>query len=479
MSMFPAARRRVALSLAAGLMAPGIVLAGTAFNAAPPPNMLQKKYYTYENQAGGLKCSPKGKLKELVGEPNRCYLDLDDCKAGRDAVGGTLDGSYEDLFADLVTLNPAKDKLDFQAACPGGDGPQFLEGLGIQGLGYMHSQKHAALLAELASETRIKQFSGASQRATLVTALWGAGDKASAVPALKRLVEADAKTKSFKALALMALQRWNSDAGVPFCTSALSSERDEHLLHACMDYLGRMKVKAAKPQLIRLMDKNAEEVSRALGLMGDGSAKATLTAWLEEKDTQNPMFKVAAWVALANLGDKAAMKAITTILDGTRPMNKKEQAKAKKSKKPVKAKEADDKLMQATIMETLNLDDAAFKAVSGRLQKLTKEGHAKKWKVALYANAALAQRGDQAAINKMVSELENPKDDIRKAALDVVGGLDAAPGSNFMNRGLGVVRSPMIADAALKFYDAESNKGLKLKALHAAFAARSAVANMK
>jgi len=312
-----------------------------------------------------------------------------------------------------------------------------------------------------------------------VRALWGAGDKETAIPALKRLVEAEARTKSFKSLALVALQRWGSDAGVEFCKGALSSENDTGLLASCVDYLGRMKVKEALPGIGRVLEKEPEVALRALGQIGDPASKATVSGWLTEKDTQNTMFKIPAWIALANLGDKSGMEAINTVLDGRQPMNKKEQEKAKTAKKPAPPKEADDRMIQAAVMETLNLDEKQWKAVTPKLQKLTKESDPKKWRVALYANVALAQRGDANAAKKLAAELENPKEEIRKSALDAVGGLDAAPGSNFMNRGLGVVADPIIADAALKFYDAESKKDVKAKALQTAAAVRAASVNLK
>ena len=69
--------------------------ANVAFNNAPKQTPAQAKHFTWVNEAGGLMCQPKGKLAQLVGDPYKCYINLDECGAAIDALKGKLDPGFQ------------------------------------------------------------------------------------------------------------------------------------------------------------------------------------------------------------------------------------------------------------------------------------------------------------------------------------------------------------------------------------------------
>ena len=98
---------------------------------------------------------PKGKLKELVGEPNKCYLNLDECKAGLTAVQGKADKDLVALFGDLVSHDDKGEKPAFTGHCPGKNGPQFLHLLGMKGVAYAKATQYLDTLIGLVKKERL------------------------------------------------------------------------------------------------------------------------------------------------------------------------------------------------------------------------------------------------------------------------------------------------------------------------------------
>src|SRR4051812_10365404 len=84
--------------------------ANVSFKDAPKQTPAQAKAFNWVNEAGGLFCQPKGKLAELVGDPYKCYIDLDECKASVDTLSGKIDPAMLELFADLATIDPKAEK---------------------------------------------------------------------------------------------------------------------------------------------------------------------------------------------------------------------------------------------------------------------------------------------------------------------------------------------------------------------------------
>lgn len=470
-------------------MTKGVVFMATAASLAlaAPAAAKTKEEFHKANFSG--KCELQGKLKELLREPYKCYLNLAECGAARDAIAGKLDAGMRELLADLVRPDMSNVKSwsnhpVFIWDCRGPNSPEYIEGLGIQGIGFGRMKEHAGLLADLTQEAILKK-TGAINRTYLAWALWGAGDKDKAVPALQRLVEADARLREFKGVALLALARWQSDAAVPYCTKALTSETDTSHVERCIEYLAARKVKAAIPVMVRNMEKYKETVVRALGQIGDASGKAGVKTYLEET-AKSPWVRAPGLVAAINLGDESAWAEYTLLLNGKKPEVKKDKpAKAKKRGKKAKASGADeemvdDRLLQVAAMESVFLvNPKHFAKAKAILAKHAAKKSDKEWKIWVYPTLAMAQRGDAKAAKELVAALDSSKTDIREAVINGIGGLDLHLGSNVVNRGLGVVPSAELAQAMLKYYDTESNKQKKEKALYTAFAIEAYVANMK
>ena len=482
-SLVKRAARCVAVPLAAGsLLLAGDASAGAAF-AGFKANEIQAKHFDFENQAGGLKCVPKGKLAELVGEPNKCYLELDKCQASVSALEGKLDAELLDMLADLVRVGEGE-KVEFLAECPG-DGPQFTHLLAIKGLGYAKATQHLPLLLELVSEKRIEK-AGAGVRSAVAEALWWMGDKEQAVPALARLIAFDTRNDDHKPTALQALGRWKSDASVEWCKGALSAKHNDDILKSCITYLGTVGAKDSASTLVRHLEKYPDEVVRALGLMGDAAQVKTLEKYLDDKDGQ-PWKRMPALVALVNLGQAKHWAEMELYLQGQKPLSKKEQEKlaekqnkekAKKGKKkPAKAekpKKPDFKLIQQAAMEAVLVKDAKLAAkVDKALAAAAKLGDDKDWQAKVYATAALGQRGDAKAAAALAEMLESPAEKVRLTVLDTIGGRDEVVGSNWMNRGIGVVASKELLPAVVKFYSAEGKQEYKTKALRAMVSIRA------
>ena len=91
-----------------------------AFKDAPVPNNIQKDNFTFENNAGGLECKPKGAYAEIRNDPYKCYIELDDCKASYDALTGKLKPKHLSVLTNMVKLKKGSIK-EFLGRCPGED----------------------------------------------------------------------------------------------------------------------------------------------------------------------------------------------------------------------------------------------------------------------------------------------------------------------------------------------------------------------
>ncbi len=469
-------RAAIVVALLAGTSATASAQ-NVAFANAPKQTPLQAKYFTWENEAGGLKCATKGKLQELVGDPNKCYLDLDECPPALAALQGKLDADMVALFGDLITHDDKGDKPTFTAACPGVNGPQFTHLLGFKGVGYAKATQYTDAVLGLVTKARIDK-AGQNIRSAVTDTLWLLGDKAKAVPALKDLVEYDTRNSDYKHPALQALGAWKSDAAVAYCTNALTAEKDGRLVDSCIMYLGAVGSSAAYDKMIRVMEKHDDYVVRALGSLGEKKAIKVLEQYIADHEAVSDK-RLAAVVSLINLGEDKHMAELEMCLQGEKPLTTKQKekaaekaakAKAKgKAVKPEKPKKADEKLVQMAAMESVRVtNEKVAKRLTTALQAAAKAKDAKAWKGYLYATVALAQRGDAGAVKALIGELESPTENIRTAVIDTIGGRYDVPHSNFMNRGLGVVADASLLPAVFNYYANEPKQAAKTKALKAA-----------
>lgn len=480
---------RTFLASAAVLLSFGAAQANVAFNSAPAQNELQKKYFDWVNSAGGLRCEPKGTLKTLVNEPNKCYLDLDECPPALAGLQGKLDPAMAALLHDLVKSTPKGKAANFTAACPGENGPQFTHLLGFKGVAYGNVTAALPDLQKLATKENVEKL-GQNIRTGVTEALFLLGKTPESEKALINLVSYDTKSFKHHHKALQALGAWGSDGAVAYCTDALTSKRNQQLVQSCMMYLGQRQAKGAYSKIVRVMEKNEKVAIRVLGAMGEKKAIKVLEAYLEENDNNNGNARVGAIASLINLGSMKHMKELEGYLRGEKHLSKKQiekaakkAAKAKKRKKKKKAKKKEKNIewklvQQAAMASTRITHKKAMPKVMKALKAAAKlkDPKGKKWEAKVYATIALAQMGDAKAVKSLIEMLDSPKEKIRKTVIDTIGGRYNAPHSNYMNRGTGFVADASLMPAVFAYYGNEPKKGDKSKALQAAAVIRAFVA---
>jgi HEAT repeat protein len=480
------------LASAAVLLSAGAAQANITFNAAPAQNELQKKYFDWVNQAGGLRCEPKGALKKLVNEPNKCYLDLDECAPSIDGLQGKVDADIKALLHDLIKSAPKGKAANFTAACPGENGPQFTHLLGFKGVAYTGNTAALPDLHKLATPENVANL-GQNVRTGVTYALSLLGKNADSEKALINLIKHDTRSFKHHHRAIQTLDAWGSDGVVDYCTDALTSKKNQQLVQSCIMYLGHRKAKGAYSKIIRVMEKNQEVAIRALGDMGEKKAIKVLEEYLEQNDNNNGNRRIGAVVSLVNLGAKKHQKELMSYLKGEKHLSKKQlereakkAAKAKKRKKKKKAKKKEKniefKLVRQALMESTRITNkAALKAVKKAMVAATKlkDPRGKIWEHQVYGAVALAQMGDKKAVKQLVEFLDSPKEKIRKAVIDTIGGRWHVPHSNYMNRGTGVVADASLLPAVYNYYNNEPKKADKTKAVQAAAVIKAHVALSK
>ena len=459
----------VAAAIAA--VAPAAVQANITYSARPKQTPAQAKNFDWVDQAGGLRCEPKGKLKELVSEPNKCYINLDECQASYDTLTGKVDPGIAEVFVDMATTNPGGDK--FINTCPGENGPEFVELLAIRGLGYLRDTKNAPLLSAIVAGPRAEK-SGRGLRTAVTEAFAYMGSHEAAEPSYKNLLTVKTQDPEYKDTILQMLGRWNSDSGVAFCTDALTNNDEKKNLDACVFYLGQRKAVATIPQLQRIFEKHSLGVLESYALMGDKSVLPDIQSYLDAKDGQPAHTRLPALVAAINLGDSSRLAELQTWLSGQRPQSKKDierAAKSKsksKSKAPTAAETFDPEFVEMAAMESELLTDAkAIAAVKKTLQAQAAKKDDKKWKGYVYATIALAHMGDAKAIAAVAEFINGSKEDIRDAAISATGSRDIGFGENWHYAGKAYIADKAIAAALAKYIPLESDKQRKVKATNA------------
>lgn len=423
----------------------------------------RNKYYTWE-KGSYEDCSPKEgtPMFTLLREPNKCYLDLDKCQASLDAATGKAAG-LEELFGDLLVTVPGKSKdPDFAYSSCNRQNPEYIHALGIQGIGYMQSAKNFPKLKAFIDT--YGSSAGHDTRDQLAMSVFAMGDKKLGEAPLKTLLELDGRTTTFKTHILEYLKTWESDAGIEFCSENLTNGKPDDLMQACVSYLGARKHKASYKLMARRMEKMNEDVIRAFGQMGEKSAVKDLEDYLESKDGDE-IRRAPALVALINLGEKKYLNEFLSVLKGeTVPSQKEIEKEKKKKKKSKKDDKINEKQIVVAAMESVLLTDpTAISAVQKQLAKTD----GKDWQTATYATIALAQMGDKKATKKVVELLGDNQEKVRMATLDAIGGRFEVVGSNWQNRGTGVVADKSLIPALVEMYGMESKEAVKGKIVRA------------
>jgi HEAT repeat protein len=461
------------LAVAALAAAAPAVHANVAFKDAPKQTPAQAKAFNWVNQAGGLYCEPKGKLAALVGDPYKCYIKLEECGAAVATLSGKLDPSFLELFADMAAIDPKSPKAKFVNTCPGDNGPQFVELLAIRGLGYSRDVKYAPLLAAIVAGQRAEQI-GPGLRIAVTEAFAYMGDQTAAVAPYRNLLTVHSLDPEYKDTILQMLGNWHNDAGVEFCTSALTSDEEKRSLDACTFYLGRRNAAATVPTLVRSLEKHEIVSLHALGQMnGNKDALDAIHTFLDSKATAPYRTRLPAVVAAINLGDKQMLAELESYLAGKKPPNPKSKAKPPKTPPPI-----DQEMIGVAAMESLLLTDkTAIAAANKAITAAAANPDAKDWKGYVYATIALAQRGgDATALAKL---LGNPKEDIRNAVVDAIGGRAMHPGEYWPNTGFGFVADAGVATALEQYVAAETNKEARVRAVNALGMTRSMLMSAK
>ena len=396
--------------------------------------------------------------------PYKCYLNLDECKASVDTLSGTIDAGFLELFANQAAIDPEQREGSLHQHPLLRDSPQFVEMLAIRGLGYSRDAKYAPLLTQIVEGPRAEK-AGRGLRDAVTEALAYMGDKAAAENAYKNLLTVKTQDPEYKRVILAMLGRWKSDAGVEFCTGALTSDADKKVHESCIFYLGQRQAKAAIPLLQRIFEKYVPTTMHAYGQMGDNSLLKDVQAYLDEKDGAPYRLRLPAVVAAINLGDAKALAELQTWMSGKRPMSK-------KNSKPDTSFNAE--FVQAAAMESLLLTDAkAITAVKKTLAAAAANKDDKKWKAYAYATIALAQLGDAKGIAGLAELINNPKEEIRTAIINAIGGREMHPGEYWMLTGYGFVADKDVAAAIEKYLAVESKKENRVRAVNALGTTRS------
>ncbi|MGK0359446.1 MAG: tetratricopeptide (TPR) repeat protein [Bradymonadia bacterium] len=434
------------------------------------------------------RCEPVGVLAKML-EVRACALDFNACSTAPATVRGDRDDAA--LYLSLI----ARDSGRWQAACPG-DGPKYLHQMGIEALGYRGKADHLdALLALLPDLAQL----GENSRRLLAAALYRIGDPRAA-PAMAQMLELDAAWPDFKAIAVAGLARWVDASGIAWCSQNLGASARSDLAANCADYLARVQAPDAVKLLSRALAHHPEPALRALGTLGDKAAGPAVRRFAAK--AQRTSTRVAAWVTLVQLGDDKYLNRITKALRAPSKLRKqrleksRKRAKRKKRRRSrrrrrsrKKTRRAPSRRARKQLMKMLNSLELAHHIameitrvdrddIRARLDRAlwsaARSEFTYRWKAHTYALLALAQRGDTKAIDRVLAELPDATEAIRRAIVATAGGRGwnaAAPTAEF---GAGLIADPRVQAAMLALADNCDTHAQRVAALNAALLIRAA-----
>lgn len=373
-----------------------------------PKTLAFRKNYCDESSPPRLRAGTP--LTALIWDGD-CGTGLTACAAGFDAVKGSLPSAYEELFSDLL-----------DAGLTDGGSPDFVYHscdiimgvepylLGIEGLGFMRSTKHQAVLTDLAIQHGDANFNNSSTQRTLVRALFLTGKSQPAEEALRSLLQVHPQADTYKPEILKYLATWESDVAVDDCTKALETGKGP--IEACIWYLGKRRRAEAYPLIVRRMEDAKDAAVRALGHLGNDQAVPLLEKTLAA--TPNHPLQSASLVALLNLGRDDLFPQFERQLRGRRLLSS-----------GAEVTKPDVGMIEAATLEAIELEDAALRTKAfevveglGDLEDATSEG----WRMPVFHNAARASLGDAEATAALATLLDDPRKDVRHLVIRYVGG---------------------------------------------------------
>lgn len=390
--------------------------------AGKPSNAFQTAYYDIREETRGVNtCTAKPPLKTLLDDG--CGTDMTTCRSGVEAAAGRLDGSFETLFGDTLTRTGGQ----FDYVCKGGN-PPGLHLLGLSGLGLLGSA--AAFDAMAALDT-----GDVAARGPLAFALYQTGDRERALPKLTELAQLPGSDDAAQAQAVLYVGRFDGDGLVDTCMKALAEPAGEQVVQACSWYLGRRKVPEALPLLAGVAG------VRALGLSGDPRAIELVTRAMNPSVATDQV-RIAARVALLNLGKKEALRDYLAIFSGNIGGRKAANTTQKLST---------EELARDAALEVLALTNRSFdKEIVKALKKMTTA--IKNEQAAAAGWIALAYLGDESAFDMLTTLLAGDNTSLRTFVLDAVGGRASTPGVHAATGSGGILVDPRVRTALLTAY---------------------------
>lgn len=436
----------------------------------------------------GMMCTPKGKLAELLRGPYKCegHKGASACEAAFDAVQDKLDGSFFPLFSDLLRTLPAegdKVKPAYKDGCADFDDIPHTLAFGI----FAYAQKNVDEVVAYAMTPNAFSSLDGTRRRDFINALgrFGKADWARVAPVYKLALETRGNLLEFKQNALRLMARQGSDDGVTYCLNVLKKGDDKAVTRVCTWYLAERQAKDAAPIILRNIEgSDATWFQRAAGLLGAKEAIEVLKPQYEKDNDAEPIMAISA--TLLNLGDKSHDYTADMVawIKGRRPLSIEDKAqKAADLKDPKKKKSAaeswkkreeqdNERAAKAACIEaTYIADKGAQKAIDEALRITARRTD---WpEASTMAWGALAQRGDKAAVAELVKLINSPKEDVRKIALDQVGGRyeDSQSFPQYQGR-VGIVTDPSLLPALITAYENEADADIRERLLQAMGAIR-------
>ncbi len=413
---------------------------GSAFqpHAGKPQNTFQERYYNVREDAPGVNtCTVKPPLQNLLEEPYRCTLDLTSCKAGIETVAGRLDASYETLFADTLTRTDG----EFDYVCKGGTSPENLHLLGLSGLAYLGNSVHVDRMVAVDDANQRDADWHVAMRPALAFALFQTGDREQALPKIVELAQLPGGDDDARARSVLYVGRWESDGLIDTCTKALTEPTTEPMTQACAWYLGRRKVGETLPLLGGTDARLGLAGIRALGLSGDPRAVEIVTRAMNPA-TATDQQRIAARVALLNLGKKEALRDYLGMFTGSIGARKAANTTPKLSPEEV----ARDAALEILALTTRAYDKDLVKALRRATTAIKNE------QTAAAAWIALAYLGDDAAFDILVQLIGGDNAELRSFVLEHIGGRAFTPGRHAATGSGGILADARLRNALLTAY---------------------------